>query len=472
MSDVISKFEQTLIEHLGFPPTQDQSKAANALSRFVFSLNSQVGMILKGYAGTGKTSLIGALVKTLHQNKMKSVLLAPTGRAAKVLASHSGTDAMTIHKKIYFQQRVRGKMVYNLGKNLHKNALFIVDEASMIATENGLGEFSDSRDLLDDLFRYVYNGFNCKILFIGDNAQLPPVGSAFSPALDKSYLEGAYGIPFGAIQLKTVVRQGENSGILYNATKLRVQMLQEDFKLQLECNTQDAVAIDGYTLQDELESSISREGEENVIVICRSNKRANLFNQNIRHRILYHEDEVTPGDLVMVLKNNYFWIDPQSKIGFIANGDTLEIQRIVRFEQIYGFRFADVTVRLTDFPDEPEFDCKIILDAVMSNNASLSWDEQNALFGAIEEDYMDIKDKKKRMAKIMKSPYYNALQIKFAYSVTCHKSQGGQWPIVFIDQGFLPPTGIDYEYMRWLYTAITRARDKAYFVNFNPEFII
>lgn len=464
-------FEKALLNHLGFEPTVDQSKAANALSRFVYSLNSQVGLILKGYAGTGKTSLIGALVKTLDQNKMKSVLLAPTGRAAKVLSGHSGKEAMTIHKKIYFQQRIKGKLVYNLGKNLHKNTLFIVDEASMIATENGLGEFTDSRDLLDDLFRYVYNGFNCKVLFIGDNAQLPPVGSSFSPALDKQYLEGAYGIPFGSIQLKTVVRQGENSGILYNATKLRVQMLQEDFNLQLESNSSDAIAIDGYTLQEELESSISREGEENVIVICRSNKRANLFNQNIRHRILSHDDEVTTGDLMMVLKNNYFWIDPNSKIGFIANGDTIEIQRIVRFEQIYGFRFADVTARLVDFPNEPEFDCKIMLDAIMSNNAAISWEEQNALFGAIEEDYMDIKDKRKRISKIMKSPYFNALQVKFAYSVTCHKSQGGQWPIVFIDQGFLPPEGIDYEYLRWLYTAITRARDKVYFVNFNPEFI-
>lgn len=464
-------FEQQLINNLGFPPTPDQAKAANALSRFVHSLNSQVGMILKGYAGTGKTSLIGALVKTLDQNKMKSALLAPTGRAAKVLAGHSGKDAMTIHKKIYFQGREKGKIVYRLGKNLHKNTLFIVDEASMIASENGL-EFSESRDLLDDLFRFTYNGFNCKLLFIGDTAQLPPVGSAFSPALDKTFLEGAYGITFGSIQLKTVVRQSEDSGILYNATKLRVQMLQDDFQLALECNRNDAISIDGYTLQDELESSINREGEENVIVICRSNKRANLFNQNIRHRILYREEEVAAGDLLMVLKNNYFWMDPQSKISFIANGDALEVLRIKRTEKLYGFNFADVTAKFVDYPDEPEFECKIVLDAIMSDKASLSWEQQNELFGAIEEDYKDIKDKRKRMAKIMKSPYFNALQVKFAYSVTCHKSQGGQWPIVFIDQGFLPPDGIDYEYMRWLYTAITRAKDKVYFVNFNPEFIV
>ncbi len=467
----MQEFESQLLQNLGFPPTTDQAKAANALARFVYSLNSQVGLILKGYAGTGKTSLIGALVKTLEQNKMKSVLLAPTGRAAKVLAGHSGRDAMTIHKKIYFQSRDKGKMVYRPGKNLHKNTLFIVDEASMISSESGT-EFSDARDLLDDLFRFTYNGFNCKLLFIGDTAQLPPVGSSFSPALDKQFLEGAYGIPFGSIQLKTVVRQGEDSGILYNATKLRVQMLQQNFALQLECNSSDAVAIDGYTLQDELESAISREGEENVIVICRSNKRANLFNQNIRHRILYREEEVASGDLMMVLKNNYFWIDPKSKISFIANGDAIEVLRIKRTEKLYGFNFADISARFVDYPDEPEFECKIILDAIMSNNASLSWEQQNELFGAIEEDYVDIGDKRKRMAKIMKSPYFNALQVKFAYSVTCHKSQGGQWPIVFIDQGFLPPDGIDYEYMRWLYTAITRASDKVYFVNFNPEFII
>ncbi len=466
---MIPKFEIQLKHHLGFEPTPDQEKAINALSRFVYSPNSQVGMILRGYAGTGKTSLIGALVKCLLDFKMKSVLLAPTGRAAKVLALHSNSDSMTIHKKIYFRDTSGGEMAYTMGRNLHKNTLFIVDEASMISS--GSGTEYESRDLLDDLMSYVYNGFNCKILFIGDTAQLPPVGSPYSPALEKQFLEGAYGIPFGLVQLRNVVRQAEDSGILLNATQLRVNLLEDDFNVKLQTNRQDAILIDGYTLQDELESNISKYGIENVIVVCRSNKRANLFNQQIRHRILYHEEEINTGDLMMVLKNNYHWMDPNSKMAFIANGDTVELLRIVRFETLYGFNFADVTLRFVDFPDEPEFECKIILDAIMSNSAALSWEQQNQLYQEIEKDFSNISSKKKRAALILKTPHYNALQVKFAYSVTCHKAQGGQWPVAFIDQGFLPPEGLNQEYMRWLYTAITRASEKVYFVNFSEELI-
>ncbi|MFT7157802.1 MAG: exodeoxyribonuclease-5, partial [Parvicella sp.] len=297
-------------------------------------------------------------------------------------------------------------------------------------------------------------------------AQLPPVGSPYSPALEKEFLEGGYGIPFGVIQLKQVVRQSHDSGILLNATQLRIQMLEEDYEIKIIDNNEDAKRVDGYTLQDDLEHEISRNGIENCIVICRSNKNSNLYNQQIRHRILYHEEQINTGDLMMVLKNNYHWIDPTSRMSFIANGDTIELMRIRKIHELYGFTFADVTVRMVDFPGEPEFDCKIILDAIMTNSASLTWEQQNQLFKSIEMDYSDIGNKKKRAAMVMKSPYYNALQVKFSYSVTCHKAQGGQWPIVFIDQGFLPPDGINHEYLRWLYTAITRASEKVYFVNF------
>lgn len=460
------KFEDQLIHHLGFPPTEDQSKAINAFARFTYAPNSQVGFILRGYAGTGKTSLVGALVKSLADFQMKCVLLAPTGRAAKVLALHSNRDAMTIHKKIYFRDTTGGENAYSMGKNLHKNTIFIVDEASMIASGSLTTSF-EQRDLLDDLMSYVYNGYNCKIMFIGDTAQLPPVGSPYSPALEKQFLESAYSIPFGMIQLRNVVRQAEDSGILFNATQLRVNLLEEDFNVKLSTNRTDAFWIDGYTLQDELETSISRYGIENVIVVCRSNKNSNLFNQQIRHRILYHEEEVSTGDLMMVLKNNYHWISPTSKMAFIANGDTVEIMRIIRFEELYGFHFADVSIRFVDAPDEPEFECKILLDAIMTNSASLPWEKQNELFQAIEMDFQHISSKKKRASLILKTPHYNALQVKFAYSVTCHKAQGGQWPVVFIDQGFLPPEGLNQEYMRWLYTAITRASEKLYFVNFS-----
>ncbi len=467
---MIKKFENKLQDHLGFSPTKDQGKAINGLARFVYAANSQVGFILRGYAGTGKTSLIGALVKTLTDFKMKSVLLAPTGRAAKVLSLHSKQAAMTIHKKIYFQNPSGGHHSYTLGKNLHTNTIFIVDEASMIASDYvGASTEIESRDLLEDLIRYTYNGKNCKILFIGDTAQLPPVGSPYSPALEKEFLDRRYYIPFGMMQLRDVVRQSEDSGILYNATKLRVLMLQEDYEIQLHTNTEDAIRVDGYTLQDDLEDAISKYGIENSIVICRSNKRANLFNQQIRHRILYHEDQINTGDLMMVLKNNYFWTEAMTDISFIANGDTIELMRITNIHDMYGFTFADVIMRLVDFPGVNEVDCKIMLDTIMTNSPALSKTQQNQLFKTIEMDYSDIRNQKKRASLVLKNPYYNALQVKFAYSVTCHKAQGGQWPVVFIDQGYLPPDGLNKEYLRWLYTALTRATEKVYFVNFSDE---
>jgi exodeoxyribonuclease-5 len=475
------QFEYVLREYLGFAPTDDQEKAINALARFVYSPNSKVGFILKGYAGTGKTSLIGSLVKTLDKFGMRSVLLAPTGRAAKVLSNFSQKDALTIHKKIYFQNKKEGQMQFTLGKNTHKNTIFIVDEASMIAAESFIDKDGvESRDLLEDLLRYVYFGDNCRLIFIGDGAQLPPVGSAQSPALDKNYLEQGYDIPFGVVELKQVVRQRDESGILYNATHMRVQMLTDMGKkqatIQLFPNGRDVQAITGETLQDDLDYAISNFGIENTLVICRSNKRANLFNQQIRHRILYNDSQINAGDLIMVVKNNYHWIPPKTDINdkgmtFIANGDIAEIMRINRTEELYGFTFADVTIRFIDYPTEPELECKIILDAIMAESASLPMERMNQLFKSIELDYMDEPNRGKRVQKIMKSPHYQALQVKFAYSVTCHKSQGGQWPVVFIDQGYLTDEMVNLEYQRWLYTALTRATERVYLVNFNEQFI-
>ena len=461
-------FEKELI----YKPTRDQEKAIKKLSKFVLNPNSQEGFVLQGYAGTGKTSLMGALVKALGTVKLKSVLIAPTGRAAKVMSAYAGKEALTIHKKIYFQEDFDGAMRFTLGKNLHTNTVFIVDEASMVSSDAGISNgIFEQRNLLTDLFRYVYNGKNCKLIFVGDYAQLPPVGLAISPALDSVYLEDRFHVPFILSELKEVVRQEKESGILLNATNLRTQIEKEDnYKLKINPDFPDTFRISGMELQDELESCVSKYGIEGTMVVCRSNKRANLFNQQVRNRVLWMEDELTPGDLMMVVKNNYHWLDANSKMGFIANGDIVKILRVNRYEELYGFRFADVTIQFLDAKDENELDCKILLETIDVEGPNLPRQRMKDLFFAIEEDFMDVRSRKKRYELIMKSPHMNALQVKFSYAVTCHKSQGGQWPAVFIDQGYLTEEMLDKEYMRWLYTAVTRATDKLYFVNFNKIF--
>ena len=453
-------------------PTKDQKRAIKKLSEFVLNPNSQEGFVFQGYAGTGKTSLIGALVKALGSVKLKSVLIAPTGRAAKVMATYAQKEALTIHKKIYFQEDFDGTMRFTLGKNLHTNTVFIVDEASMVSSDAGISNgMFEQRNLLTDLFRYVYNGKNCKLIFVGDYAQLPPVGLAKSPALDPIYLEDRFHVPFILSELKEVVRQEKESGILFNATNLRTQIEKENnYELKINPNFPDTLRISGMELQDELESCVSKYGIEGTMIICRSNKRANLFNQQVRNRILWMEDELTSGDLMMVVKNNYHWLDANSKMGFIANGDIVKILRVSRYEELYGFRFADVTIRFLDAKEESELECKILLETIDVEGPNLPRERMKELFFAIEEDFMDIRSRKKRYDLIMKSPHMNALQVKFSYAVTCHKSQGGQWPAVFIDQGYLTEEMLDKEYMRWLYTAVTRATDKLYFVNFSKMF--
>lgn len=453
-------------------PTADQNNAIQKLERFILQPNSQEGFILLGYAGTGKTSLIGALVKSLVQVKMKSVLLAPTGRAAKVLANYSKKEALTIHKKIYFQEDKGGGIRFSLGKNMHTNTLFIVDEASMVSSDAGISENGFSqRDLLHDLIRYVYNGKNCQLIFVGDYAQLPPVGLGVSPALNADNLDVNYHIPFQSIELKEVVRQEKESGILFNATHLRKQIEKnERFDLKINYNFPDTYRITGLELQDELESCVSKFGIEGTMIVCRSNKRANLFNQQIRNRILWREEELSAGDLLMIVKNNYFWLDEKSKMGFIANGDIVEVLRVSRYEELYGFRFADVTLRFVDNDSEPEFECKILLETIDVEAPNLPRNRMKELFMAIEEDFPEISNRRKRIDLVMKTPHMNALQVKFAYAVTCHKAQGGQWPAVFVDQGYLTEEMLDKEYMRWLYTAVTRATERLYFVNFNKTF--
>ena len=350
--------------------------------------------------------------------------------------------------------------------------MFIVDEASMVSSDAGISNgMFEQRNLLTDLFRYVYNGKNCKLIFVGDYAQLPPVGLAISPALDPIYLEERFHVPFILSELKEVVRQEKESGILFNATNLRTQIEKENnYELKINPNFPDTLRISGMELQDKLESCVSKYGIEGTMIICRSNKRANLFNQQVRNRILWMEDELTSGDLMMVVKNNYHWLDANSKMGFIANGDIVKILRVTRYEELYGFRFADVTIKFLDSKEESELECKILLETIDVEGPNLPRGRMKELFFAIEEDFMDIRSRKKRYDLIMKSPHMNALQVKFSYAVTCHKSQGGQWPAVFIDQGYLTEEMLDKEYMRWLYTAVTRATDKLYFVNFNKMF--
>ncbi len=456
--------------------TSGQESLISMLSKFILDKDEDSLFQIKGYAGTGKTTIVSSLVKILPQLDIRSVLLAPTGRAAKVLSSYSGKNAFTIHKKIYRPQTASdGTIVLKLQLNLHKNTLFIVDEASMIPDASASGNYSlfAPRDLLDDLIQYVYNKENCRLILIGDTAQLPPVGSDISPALDTNLLKNIYPFKIHSFELKEVVRQSLQSGILANATSLRKKINSGKYDIPLfsidDCD--DVFNINGTELQDEINTSYSGFGEENTIIITRSNKRANIYNQEIRNRILFREEEISAGDLLMVVRNNYFWIDTNSKAGFIANGDIIELLKIFKHEDIYGFRFADVTVRLVDYPDEKEIDLKIMLNTLTSVTPSLSFDDNRKLFEEILKDYEDIPRKRSRVEKVKNSPFFNALQIKFAYALTCHKTQGGQWKSVFIDQGYLLDDMIDKEYLRWLYTATTRATEKLQLINFNENLI-
>ena len=472
----INSISNLIKGHFPYEFTPGQESLIGMLAKFILEKDEDSLFQIKGYAGTGKTTIVSSLVKTLPQLYLKSVLLAPTGRAAKVLSSYSGKKAYTIHKKIYRPQTGSdGTVVLSLQENLHKNTLFIVDEASMIPDASTSGSFSlfSLRDLLDDLIKYVYNKNNCRLILIGDTAQLPPVGSEISPALDANLLKNTYPLNIQSFELTDVVRQSLQSGILANATSLREKINSGKFEIPLfSINDFDDINnINGSELQDEIFSSYSNFGEENTIIITRSNKRANIFNQEIRNRILFREEEISAGDYLMVVRNNYFWIDPNSKAGFIANGDIIELLKIYKYEDLYGFRFADVSVRLIDYPDEKEIDLKIMLNTLTSETPSLSFDDNRKLFDEILKDHEDLPRKRSRIEKVKSSPFFNALQIKFAYALTCHKTQGGQWQSVFIDQGYLCDDMIDKEYLRWLYTATTRATEKLQLINFSEKFV-
>ena len=463
-----------LLQAFPFQPTAGQEAAAHVISRFIHSDVHRPLLVLKGYAGTGKTTLVSTLVRILPRIKLKSVLLAPTGRAAKVLSGYSGKPAYTVHKKIYRRREKSGQTLFELNQNLHTNSIFVVDEASMIATSSGLAlSFSEYRDLLEDLIAYVYSGKNCRLIFVGDDAQLPPVGSDQSPALSIKMLRAKYLVNAGMIELTDVVRQSQDSGVLYNATELRDRIRTHEFSFpQFEVDGfPDVVRLSGPDLQDELESAYNDYGPEGTMIVCRSNKRANLFNQQVRVRIRWMEDELSAGDYLMVVRNNYFWLPEDSAAGFIANGEIVEVKKVVRYRELYGFRFAAVTARLIDYPNEPDLELKIMLDVINLESPSLGGAEMKKLYHTVAEDYLEeIPDRRKRHEAIMKNEFYQALQVKFAYAVTCHKAQGGQWPAVFVDQGFLTEEMIDLEFLRWLYTAMTRATEKLYLVNFDRQF--
>ncbi len=471
-----SGVEQTVAKLIlsRFPhdPTDGQRETCALMARFLYDRDPRSALLLKGYAGTGKTSLVSALIRTLPQLRVNSLLLAPTGRAAKVLAGYSGRPAYTIHKKIYMTATdASGQMRTVRAVNKHSHTLFIVDEASMIGLEPG----SSRNSLLEDLIDYVYSGTHCRLMLIGDTAQLPPVGQSESPALDERYLQAAFALSVNWIELTEVVRQQSLSGILANATALRSQIATlaggQMADLPLFDTAPDVVNLNGGDLMEVLNTEYSGTGLEDTVVVTRSNKRANLFNQGIRASVLFREEEVNAGDYLMVVKNNYFWLDTDSTIGFIANGDIVEVLSVRNVQELYGFRFADATLRFIDYPDEQPRDCKLLLSTLYSESPSLTADEQSRLYATVMEDYADLPNKADRLRELRQNPYYNALQVKFSYALTCHKTQGGQWRTVIVDQGFLPPDQpIDRDYLRWLYTAFTRATEKVYLVGFETIF--
>ncbi len=469
-----AEFTQLILTGFPYEPTQSQKNLIGLLSEFIFDSHSNSLFILKGYAGTGKTTVVSSVVQNLHALGKDSVLMAPTGRAAKVFSSYSGNKAFTIHKKIYsLSSSVEGLAKLTLAYNNHKNTIFMVDEASMIADNSSSPELSlfSTRNLLEDLVNYVYSGKNCKMILVGDTAQLPPVGLDESPALNLDYLKNSFHLELKTFELTEVVRQSLESGILANATFIRQRISGNSNGPVLNItNFPDVKKISGEELEDVLQEVYSKSGSEEAVVITRSNKRANIYNQEIRKRIFFMEGEISAGDLLMVVKNNYYWLDKESKAGFIANGEIMEIKRIGKHEDFYGFRFAEVTVRFTDYPEEPDLTVKILLETLMVDGPDISYTDNQRLYEEIMKDYEDIPSRKKRFELVKSNPYYNALHVKYAYALTCHKTQGGQWENVIIDQGYLKQEHINKEYFRWLYTAFTRASRKLFLVNFNESF--
>ena len=483
-----------VMETFGHAPTEEQSRAVSVFSCFMASRELRPAMVLCGSAGTGKTSLTAAMVKTLVGLRQRVVLLAPTGRAAKVLSMNAGIPAFTIHRRIYRQKTFTGDMTgFNLNFNKQRDTLFVVDEASMISNDSfsgGAGQFG-SGCLLDDLMEYVYSGDNCRLMLVGDRAQLPPVGEDESPALMADMISGAYGLDMYSVNLNEVLRQTTDSGILYNANVIR-QMITHDEITQLPkiCfkGFADIVMVPGDELIESLAGSYSAVGYDETMVVTRSNKRANIYNNGIRNMVLGREEELTPGDMLMVVRNNYFWtaqdsrnsqVPPQGStdngnphssndsvqnISFIANGDRAKVRRVRNMQELYGLRFADLLLEFPDY-DNYELGATVILDSLQSESPSLTHEQSEQLFNGVLADYADIPLKADRMKHVRTDKYYNALQVKFAYAVTCHKAQGGQWAHVYLDQGYMTDDMLTPDYIHWLYTAFTRATEKLFLVN-------
>ncbi len=449
---------------LPFEPTEQQADLLLKLGEFLMATDTEKVFLLRGYAGTGKTSVISALVRAMNSLKQKTMLLAPTGRAAKVISGYSGFPAFTIHKRIY-RQKAMGDFRFQLADNLYQNTLFIVDEASMISNTGSDGEFGSGR-LLDDLVDFVYGGDGCSLLLLGDTAQLPPVMQAHSPALEHDKLAG-YGLKVYEYALTHVVRQALESGILHNATRIREMLLDDktsSFPVFETTSFPDISYLEGSDLIDEIQRAYNGVGVEDTIVVTRSNKRANLYNNGIRNRVMMKEDELTNGDLLMVTKNNYFWNKPYKEIDFIANGDVLEVMRVRKYREMYGFRFADLTLRSLDYGWE--IDARVWLDILQSETPQQANELHQQLFEKVAEDYPEITNKKLLIKTIYENEFFNSLHIKFAYAVTCHKAQGGQWKKVFIDPGQVADERLNSDFYRWLYTALTRASESVFLVNF------
>ena len=467
-----SHLSRQIRQNFPHTPTNEQLFALNILADFLLSANENSALLLKGYAGTGKTSLVGALVKTMSGLKQKSVLLAPTGRAAKVLSSYAGQQAFTIHKKIYRQNAFSNDLsAFHPSDNLHKDTLFIVDEASMISNQGIDSHYFGSGRLLDDLVHYVYSGENCRLMLMGDTAQLPPVMQVESPALQADILKG-YNLQVDEIQLTEVVRQDLNSGILYNATLLRDSLRNNRVEIYPKLTVKgfaDIQMINGSELIEAISNAYSKDGLDDTIVISRSNKRANIYNNGIRNQILYREEELSTGDRLMIVKNNYFWTRNNKEIDFIANGEIVQVLRVRNESHLYGFRFCDVTVRFQDY--DMELDIKILLDTLQTEAPALPKELNDKLFYTILEDYQDISTKSGKMKKMKENPHYNVVQVKYAYAITCHKAQGGQWKNVFLDIGYMTEEMLGENFYRWLYTAMTRATDRLYLVNLPEEFV-
>ena len=455
-----------------FPFTHSQKLWVGEVSEFVTEKKDDNIMILRGYAGTGKSSMIALLVGSLSVVSQRAVLLAPTGRAAKVLSAYSKKKAFTIHKKIYFSNAEGGQVRFRLKNNTHRNTLFIVDESSMIGDDSSGGRIFDRGSLLHDLVQYVEGGDNCKLIFVGDTAQLPPVHLMLSPALNPEKLEYEFNKTVPVHELDEVVRQQLDSGILFNATQLREFIASEDasqFIFQME-DFPDVVRLqDGNEFMELLSGALQKDVEDSTVLIVRSNKRANQYNQSIRQRILFLESDLAIGDSLMVVKNNYHWLSEEDPAGFIANGDTLRVQKIHTYKELYGFKFAQVTVQMADYPDQDPFETTLLLDTLHANTASLSQEQSQQLYQKVNEDYVHITSKYKRLQKVKENPYFNALQVKYSYAITCHKSQGGQWREVFIEMPYLPE-GPSVAFYRWLYTALTRAQEKLYLIGFSKDY--